>query len=116
MSPALAFGQLPHDAAVNDVGARLEPEDGVRQRDRTCFLAVERGALKLPITRPSSASCPQQVWPARPSAPAWRLPPWQASARRPVVLPLRVRLAARGFPVWLPVSQQFRLAPGPIHP
>src|SRR4029077_9778914 len=93
MSAALAFGQLPDDAAVNDVGARLEPEDGVRQGDRACLLAVERGDLKLHITRPSSASCPQQVLPPHLSAP----PAWQQPLCGPLVAaPPRARLFGGG--------------------
>src|SRR5262249_21678236 len=53
---ALTLRQLPHHAAMNDVGARLESENGVRQRDRASLLAVERGDLNFHITRPSSAS------------------------------------------------------------
>src|SRR5262249_8435823 len=56
MGAALAFRQLPDDAAMNNVGARLESENGVGQRYRASLLAVERGDLNFHITRPSSAS------------------------------------------------------------
>src|SRR4029077_484459 len=56
MRAALAFRQLPDDAAMNDVGARLEPENRVGQRDRAGLLAIECGDLDFHITRPSSAS------------------------------------------------------------
>src|SRR5262249_34996532 len=39
--------ELPHHAAVKDVGARLETEDRVRERDRAGIVAVERGDLEI---------------------------------------------------------------------
>ena len=51
---ALALGELPVDAALDDVGARLEAEDRIRQRDRAGFLAVEGGDLQFHVTRPPS--------------------------------------------------------------
>src|SRR5690349_15213772 len=68
---ALTLGELPHDATMNDIGARLESKNGIRQRDRARLLAVERGDLNFHITRPSSASWPAcfRLWP-RPS-PVW---------------------------------------------
>src|SRR5262249_54811922 len=81
MRATLAFRELPDDAAMNDIGARLEPENGVRQRDRASLLAVERGDLNFHIPPPSSASWLRPVsrrslrrpWPRlwpRPFAPA----------------------------------------------
>ena len=48
----LALGELPNDAAMNDVGARLEPENGVGHGDRAGLLAVEGSDFQLHITRP----------------------------------------------------------------
>src|SRR5215469_5214205 len=53
---ALALRQLPHHAAMNDVDAWLQSENGVGQCDRASLFAVERGDLNFHITRPSSAS------------------------------------------------------------
>src|SRR5580693_5077326 len=71
MRAALTLGQLPHDTAVNNVGARLETENGIGQRDGARFFAVERDDLEFHITRPSSVSCQRPDWrrlalPARP--------------------------------------------------
>ena len=46
----LPLGQLPNDAAMNDVGARLEPENGIGHRDRAGLLAVEGGDFQFHIT------------------------------------------------------------------
>src|SRR5262245_54235960 len=75
---ALAFCQLPDDAAMNDVGARLEPENSVGQRDRAGLLAVERGDLNFHITRPSSASWRAcfRPWQGPVSLDLWPLPAW----------------------------------------
>src|SRR5262249_53831921 len=55
---ALPLGELPGDAAVQDVGARLEAEDRLRQLDRARRLAVKRHDLQFHVTLP----------PARPAA------------------------------------------------
>src|SRR5262249_1372428 len=47
MSAGAALGELPHDAALNDIGARIEPEDRVRHGDRAGRLAVESGDLEF---------------------------------------------------------------------
>src|SRR5664280_3348622 len=54
MRAALALGELPVDAALQDVAARLEAEDRVRQIDRTGFLAFQRGDFQFHVTRPPS--------------------------------------------------------------
>src|ERR1700750_572922 len=56
---ALTLGELPVDAALNDVDARLEAENRIRQAGRTSLSAFERGDLQFHITHP-------------PSQPAWR--------------------------------------------
>src|SRR5690242_6925255 len=66
--PALSFGQLPNDAAVNDVGAWLKTKNSVRHGNRACFFAVEGTDLELHVTPPSSVSC-RRSCPLHPSAP-----------------------------------------------
>src|SRR6185312_13201499 len=48
----LALRQLPVDAALDDVGARLETEDLVRQAHRAGFLALKGGDFHIHLTRP----------------------------------------------------------------
>src|SRR5262249_25081772 len=43
MGAGAALGELPDDAALDDVGARLEAEDRVRPRDRAGRLPIEGG-------------------------------------------------------------------------
>src|SRR5262249_51543555 len=52
MRAALAFGELPAHAAMQDVCSRLEAKDRVRQFDRTCRLAVERDDLEFHVRPP----------------------------------------------------------------
>src|SRR6516225_9778859 len=40
MGAGLALGELPAHAAMQNVRARLEPEDGIRQLDGAAFFAV----------------------------------------------------------------------------
>src|SRR5262249_31178698 len=47
MSAALALGELPGDAALQDVGARLEAENLIRQRDVARRLALKGGDLQF---------------------------------------------------------------------
>src|SRR5262249_30926739 len=47
---ALALGELPAHAAMQNVRSRLEAEDRIRQIDRTRRLAVERHDLELHVT------------------------------------------------------------------
>src|SRR5262249_24413029 len=65
---------------MNDVGARLDAENRVGQRDRAGLLAVERGDLNFHITRPSSASWQQRAcfrpWHRPVSLDLWPLPAW----------------------------------------
>ena len=48
----LPLGQLPNDAAMNNVSARLEPENGVGHGNRAGLLAVEGSDFQLHITPP----------------------------------------------------------------
>src|SRR5205085_8657020 len=41
MRAGAALGELPDDAALDEIGARLEPEDVLVERDRAGRLAVE---------------------------------------------------------------------------
>src|SRR6185503_8163235 len=52
-----ALGELPDDAALNEGGARLEPENRIRQLDRAGGFTVEGHDFQFHVTRP----------PARPS-------------------------------------------------
>src|SRR5581483_211433 len=83
----LALGELPVNATLDAVGARLEPENGVRQIDGSGLFAFERGDLHFHVTRPPSS------W-GRPAFSPWpaflRL---AARARQPG--PARVRLLVR---------------------
>src|SRR6201987_5887441 len=56
VSAGLALVELPLHAAGDDVGARLETEDLVRQLNRACGLAFEGRYLKFHVTRPPSQS------------------------------------------------------------
>src|SRR5262249_6211262 len=40
-------GELPHDAALDEILARLQPEDRVGQADRTFLLAIESRDLEF---------------------------------------------------------------------
>src|ERR1039457_7385080 len=51
---ALALGELPVDAALQDIAARLEAKDLIRQIDGAGFLAFEGGDLQFHVTRPPS--------------------------------------------------------------
>src|SRR6185503_10329354 len=64
----LALGELPIDAALDQVGARLEPEDVLRQAERAGFLTLEGGDFHIHLTRPPAG-------PALPPSPrTWRPP------------------------------------------
>src|ERR1700733_13151874 len=56
---ALALGQLPHHAAMNDVGTRLEPENLIGHRDRTGTLAVEARDFQFHVTHSPRLGRPQ---------------------------------------------------------
>src|SRR3982074_620918 len=46
----LALGELPVDAALNDIDPRIETENGIRQLDRAGVLALKRGAVQFHLT------------------------------------------------------------------
>src|SRR3981189_3034273 len=48
----LTLGELPVDAALDDVLARLETENGVGKLDRAGFLALKGGDFQFHLTRP----------------------------------------------------------------
>jgi hypothetical protein len=48
----LALGELPATHALDDVGARLETEDRIRQLDRAGVLALKRGDVEFHLTLP----------------------------------------------------------------
>src|ERR1019366_6682491 len=52
MRAALALGELPVDATLQDVAARLKAKDRIRQIDGSGFLAFEGGDLQFHVTRP----------------------------------------------------------------
>src|SRR5262249_27998243 len=88
MGTALALGELPVDATVQDVRARLETENRIRQLDRAGRLAVERHDLQFHVTHPPSRQAVRRhrrrhPRPPRPAAggtcPAWA-PPSAASS------------------------------------
>src|SRR5262245_7779362 len=60
----LALGQLPHHAALQDVGTRLETEDVVGHRDVAGRLAFKGRDLQLHLTRPPSLRQPARLPPA----------------------------------------------------
>src|SRR5215470_19094560 len=60
----LALGQLPHHAALQDVDARLETENVVRDGDAARRLALEGRDLQLHLTRPPSLPQPAPRPPA----------------------------------------------------
>src|SRR5690242_18868607 len=64
---ALTLGELPVDAALDDIGPWLKAEDCLRQRDRPGFLPFEGGDLHFHVTRPPSQEQPAQAR-LRPSA------------------------------------------------
>src|SRR5882757_9270945 len=55
---SLTLGQLPHHAALQDVGARLEAEDVIRHGDAASRLTLERRDLQFHLTRPPSLPQP----------------------------------------------------------
>src|SRR6185312_2345762 len=78
--PTLALGELPVDATLDQVGARLQAEDVLRQADRTRFLTLEGGDLHIHLTRPPAGPAhppslqpSAQTWP-RASLQTWRPP------------------------------------------
>src|SRR5262249_37917900 len=93
MRATLPLCQLPDDAAVNDVGARLKTENGIRHGDRARFLALEGGDLELHITRPSLVSWQLRACFRPLQRPAllhlWALPAWPRPLRRAWLQPLR---------------------------
>src|SRR5262249_6098944 len=82
---ALALGELPVDAALDDVGPRLKAEDRIRQLDGSGFLAFEGGDLHFHITRPPSQEPPPQAREPRPAS-------VRPSAR---IFPLSLRTSCR---------------------
>src|SRR5947207_10542587 len=52
VGPRLALGELPLHAALNDILARLETENLVRQLNRTGGLAFKRCDFQFHLTRP----------------------------------------------------------------
>src|SRR5436305_5610400 len=56
MRAGAALGQLPYDAALDEIGARLEPKDIVVERDRAGFLAVEGGDFHVHHAPPSAGA------------------------------------------------------------
>src|SRR2546423_6890982 len=59
----LALGELPVDAALDDVLARLQTENLVRKLNRTGLFAFKRCDFQFHLTRPPARPAPQQ--PAR---------------------------------------------------
>ena len=106
MRAGAALGQLPDDAAVDQIGARFEAENGVGQCDRAAFLAVEGGDLQLHVTFPFSV--PAVSWRARAWLPPSALPPLSELplAARALVAPRPLR------PPWV-LRLWLRLAPQP---
>src|SRR5262249_27037059 len=74
MGAGAALGQLPHDAALDQIGTRLKAEDGVVQRDRSGRLAVERGDLELHHAPPLSAGGAVSAGADAAAAPTLNLP------------------------------------------
>src|SRR5579872_6249614 len=71
---ALALGELPVDATLHDVGARLEAEDCIGQIDRARSLALERGDFQFHLTRPPSRRGlrrPRKLSPGPACCPIW---------------------------------------------
>src|SRR6185503_13650762 len=56
MGAGAALGELPHDAALDQVGTRLEAEYVLVERNRSGFLAVEGCDLEVHHAPPSFAS------------------------------------------------------------
>src|SRR5829696_902680 len=76
MRAGAALGQLPAHHALQNVGARLEAENSVGQRDGSRFLAVERGHGDFHVTHLPVG--PELVLPERlppEPHPLCRLPP-----------------------------------------
>src|SRR3954452_7839112 len=57
----LTLGELPIDAALDQILARLQTENGVRQLDRAGVLAFKRGDIQFHLTRPP-ARRPAHRW------------------------------------------------------
>src|SRR6185295_14925033 len=66
-----ALGELPHDAALDQVLARLKAKDVLVERDRTRFLAFEGGDLEVHHAPPSFASAAAPFSPARRNLPGF---------------------------------------------
>src|SRR6187397_1733645 len=83
---ALTLGELPVDAALDDIGPRLKAEDRIRQLDRSGFLPFEGGDLHFHITRPPSQEQPPRAQEPRPASvpPSARIsfPPWLRTSPR----------------------------------
>src|SRR5262249_27244006 len=65
VSAGAALGELPDDAALDEVAARLETEDCVRHGDRAGRLAVEGGDFQFHVTHPPGPAPPLFVRPAQ---------------------------------------------------
>src|SRR6267378_146791 len=68
VGPGLTFGELPVDAALDDVLARLEAENLVRKLNRAGRLAFKRCDFQFHLTRPPARPALRQ--PARRPRPA----------------------------------------------
>src|SRR4051794_37450632 len=82
MRAGAPLGQLPDDVALDQILARLEPEDLVRQIDRAGIFALERFDLQFHVTRPPARRAwlrPYRSSPRaqkQPTLPAGTSPAW----------------------------------------
>src|SRR3981081_861636 len=63
VGPGLTLGELPVDAALDDILARLQAENLVRKLNRASCFAFKRCDFQFHLTRPPARPAPQQ--PAR---------------------------------------------------
>src|SRR5712671_3591054 len=137
-----ALGELPDDAALDEVLARLQPEDRIRQVDRALLFAVKSRDLEFHAHAPCAGDGPTPVWSASTAPPATRnLPGCGASfgrafltAPRPVIQPplapgtapstrirprstsvcttLRLSVVTRSTPIWPGIFLFLNVRPG----